>query len=389
VFLGIAGLMFLISIIGFQDSYTSSVVNSPLADKLKQQGANAQQISQYIKQQIIPNAYENSISDLRLHAFFILLVVGLAFMYSQGKVSVKLFLAGTILITVIDLWNVDFKTLHWDNPGDQNSAFNETDYTNWLLSKAPDTYTYRVAEFSGGRLSTSNNLAYFRLHSFNGYQGAKIRIYQDAIDVAEGENPLLLTLGGVKYIISDKPLQEPAFVQVFKGSKYIYENVNFIPLAYFPAEVKTESGISILNEIRDQKFNPKDIAYLEKEINVKLDKPDSTVSAKLIKGEIHELEYEVNASGNNLVVFSDIYIPFGWKAYIDDKESEIYKTDYFLRSVIVPKGKHTVKFKYEPAVYYTGKSISIGANILLGLILIAGIFGYATGRKNPDESKNV
>jgi len=388
VFFGIAGLMFLISIIGFQDSYTASVINSPLADKLKQQGANAQQISQYIKQQIIPNAYENSISDLRLHAFFILLVIGLAFMYSQGKVSVKLFLAGTILITVIDLWNVDFKTLHWDNPGDQNSAFNETDYTNWLLSKAPDTYTYRVAEFNGGRLSTSNNLAYFRLHSFNGYQGAKIRIYQDAIDVAEGENPLLLTLGGVKYIISDKPLQEPAFVQVFKGSKYIYENTNFIPLAYFPADVKVESGIGILNEVRDQKFNPKDIAYLEKEINVKLDKPDSTVSAKLIKGEIHELEYEVNASGNNLVVFSDIYIPFGWKAYVDDKETEIYKTDYFLRSVVAPKGKHTVKFKYEPAVYYTGKSISIGANILLGLILIAGIFGYATSRKKSDESNN-
>ena len=143
---------------------------------------------------------------------------------------------------MIDLWNVDFKTLHWDNPGDQNSSFAETDYTNWLLSKAPDTYTYRVAEFNGGRLSTSNNLAYYRLHSFNGYQGAKIRIYQDAIDVAQGENPSLLTLGGVKYIISDKPLQIPSFEQVFKGSKLIYENKNFISLAYFPAEVKTESG---------------------------------------------------------------------------------------------------------------------------------------------------
>lgn len=387
VFFGIAGLMFLISIIGFQDSYTSSVVNSPFADKLKQQGANAQQISQYIKQQIIPNAYENSISDLRLHAFFILLVVGLAFMYSQGKVSVKIFLAGTILIAMIDLWNVDFKTLHWDNPGDQNSSFAETDYTNWLLSKAPDTYTYRVAEFNGGRLSTSNNLAYYRLHSFNGYQGAKIRIYQDAIDVAQGENPSLLTLGGVKYIISDKPLQIPSFDQVFKGSKLIYENKNFIPLAYFPAEVKTESGINILNDIRDQKFDPKDVAYLEKDINVKLDKPDSTVSAKLIKGEIHELEYEVNASGNNLAVFSDIYIPFGWKAFIDDKETDIYKTDYFLRSVVVPQGKHKVTFRYEPATYYTGKQISLGANILLGIVLVAGIFGYAVNRKKSTGEK--
>jgi len=31
----------------------------------------------------------------------------------------------------------------------------------------------------------------------------KLRIYQDAIDVAGGENPFLLGLANVKYIISD------------------------------------------------------------------------------------------------------------------------------------------------------------------------------------------
>ena len=43
VFFGIAGLMFLISIVGFEGSYTDSVSTSTLADKLKQQGATAQQ----------------------------------------------------------------------------------------------------------------------------------------------------------------------------------------------------------------------------------------------------------------------------------------------------------------------------------------------------------
>ncbi len=125
-FFGIAGLMLIISILGFQDSYTSSVMNSPFSDKLKQQGANAQQISQYIKQNIVPNAYENTINDLRLHAFFIILVIGLAYIYVNGKVSLKIFLAGTILIAMIDLWNVNFKTLHWDDPGQLQNAFAET-----------------------------------------------------------------------------------------------------------------------------------------------------------------------------------------------------------------------------------------------------------------------
>ncbi|MDQ3019951.1 MAG: YfhO family protein [Bacteroidota bacterium] len=386
VFFGIAGLMFIISVIGFESSYNSSIAGSPLIEKLKQQGANAQQISQYTKQ-ISTIAYENIISDLRLHAFFIILVIGIAYMYTTGKLSLKLFLTGTILVAVIDLWNVDTKTLHWDEPGQQQSTFAENDYTNWILKTDPDTYTYRIAEFNGGRLTTNNTFAYYRLHSFNGYHGAKIRIYQDAIDIAGGENPQLLTLGGVKYIISDKPLQDSSYKQVFKGTKYIYENKNFIPLAFFADEYKVEKDINILNNIRDNAFDPKKIAYMEKDINAKIDKPDSTASVKLIKGDIQKLEYEVNASGNNLLVFSEIYLPLGWKAYIDGKETDIYKTDYFLRSIVVPPGKHKVEFIYEPAVYYTGKSISAGTNILLGIILIAGIFAYTKNRNKNSEIK--
>ncbi len=216
VFFGIAGLMFIISIVGFESSYNSSIATSPLVERLKAQGANPQQISQYTKQ-ISTIAYGNITSDLRLHAFFIILVIGIAYMYATGKLSLKMFLAGTILISFIDIWNVNLKTLHWDNPGDNKSSFAETDYTNWLLKTNPDTYTYRVAEFNNGQLSTSNNMAYYRIHSFNGYHGAKIRIYQDAVDVAQGENPFLLGLGGVKYIITDKPVQDTPSDRFSKG----------------------------------------------------------------------------------------------------------------------------------------------------------------------------
>lgn len=385
VFFGVAGLMLIISVIGFESSYADSVANSPLADRFKQQGATPQQINQYIKQQIVPNAYSNIISDLRLHAIFILLISGVAFMYISKKASLKILLWGAVILAVIDLWNVDFKTLHWDNPGETKSAFAETDYTNWLLKTNPDTYTYRIAEMRNGNLVTDNTMAFYRLHSFNGYHGAKIRIYQDVVDVSGGENSLLLSLGGVKYVISDKPLQDTNFVQVFKGTKLIYENKNFIPKAYFVDEYKIEKDINILNNIRDMNFIPQKTAYLEKEIEAKTDRPDSTASIKLIKGDIHNLEYEVNSSGNNLVVFSEIYIPFGWKAFIDGNKTEFYKTNYFLRSVVVPPGKHIVEFKYEPEVYFTGKSISLGSNIFLGLILLGGIFGYINNRNTVQK----
>jgi hypothetical protein len=240
----------------------------------------------------------------------------------------------------------------------------------------------------GQGLATDNSLAYFGIHAFNGYHGAKIRIYQDAIDIAGGDNPLLLTLGGVKYAVSDTPMQDTNFVQVMKGSGgNIYRNKAFTSKEFFVDEFKVDKDINILNSIRDMAFDPKKIAYLEKDPGSKIDKPDSTASVKLVKADIHNLEYEVNASGNNLLVFSEIYLPFGWKAFIDGNEAEILKTNYILRSLIVPKGKHKIEFRYEPKTYYTGKTISIFANMLLGLILIAGVIGFAASKKTPEVAK--
>jgi hypothetical protein len=384
VFFGIAGLMFLISIAGFEGSYQDSVSTGPLSQKLMQQGANPQQITQYT-QQIASIAYENTISDMRLHAFFIAAVTGLAFLFISGKFSLKFFLIGTILISFFDLWNVNTKTLHWDPAGQKEIIFADTDYSNWLLQNAPDTYEYRVAEFSNGRLATSNLMANYGLHAFNGYHGAKIRIYQDAIDIAGGENPLLLSLGGVKYILSDSQLEDPEFAEVFRGrNMIIYENKNYIPKAFFVDEYQVQPGINILNYIRDGNFDPLKTAFVENEIYKNIEPAGEGATVTLTDAGIHHLTYNVNATGDNMLVFSEIYLPLGWKVFIDGLETEIYKTNYFMRSIVVPAGQHTIEMKYEPEVYYTGKSISIAANIFMAIILIAGAGGYFIQRRRPN-----
>ena len=385
VLFSIAGLMFLISLVGFEGSYKDAVASGPLAQKLQQQGATSQQITQYTKQ-VASLAYENIISDLRLHSVMLILVIGLAYFYSQKRLALNLFLAGTIIIGVFDILNVSGKTLHWDEKSHKDSFFAETDVTRWILNKEPDTFQYRIAELNKGRLIYSNFLAYYRLHMFNGYHGAKIRIYQDAVDVAGGENPFLLGLGNVKYIISDEAINDSIMVkEVYKGSNIIYENKLFLPRAFFAGEYKVESGINILKNIKEANFDPRKIVFVETDINKKIDKPDSSASVKLSKADIHNIEYDVNASGNNLLVFSEIYYPAGWKAYIDGNETEIYKTDYLLRSIVVPPGQHKVEFKFHPASYYTGKSTSIAANIIIVLVLLIGIGGFYFKKKKIRE----
>jgi len=383
---GIALLMFFISLFGFESSYTNSVLTGPMSQKLTAQGYPAQQVAGYLKQQVAPIAYENVISDLRLHGFLILIIAVLIYLYAKKNIARNLLLISVIVIGLFDLLSVSAKTLHWDDKKQRDDSFAESDITKWILSKDPDTYTYRVAQMNKGNLITSNDLAYFRLHQFNGYQGAKLRIYQDAVDIAGGENPFLLGLANVKYVISDSPMKDTSsYVEAYKGSGIVYLNKYVLPRAFFVNEYKVETGINILNNIKVGGFDPRKTAFVEKKIDVNIDKSDSTNSAKITNFGIQNIDYDVTANGNNLLVLNEVYYPAGWKAYIDGNETEIFKTNYFQRSIVVPKGPHKVEMKFYPETYYIGKKISIAANILVTIILIGGIAGIFISRRKKDS----
>lgn len=386
VVMGIAGLIFVISIIGFKDSYRESVLNGPKAQEYKKMGATPQQINQQLGQ-MADIAYGNITSDLQFHSFLILLVMAAALLFSKRMINYKLFMFGVILIGLFDLWNVNNKTIHWDNKTDSQNAFNETDYTNYILKSNSDTYQYRIVELRQGEPTTTNNYAFYRLQAFNGYQGAKMRIYQDALDVVGGGNPLLLGLANVKYVITEPkdPASDTSFVAVMKGSKTVSENKMFLPRAFFVNEYRVEQPINILNNIKYMNFNPRQTAFFEKDINKKIDKTDSTATIKLVKATTESYEYDVNATGNNLMFMSDIYYPAGWKAYIDGVETEIYKTNYLFRSIVVPAGKHKVEIKFQPETYYKGKTITLISNILVGLVLLVGLVGVFKSKKEEGK----
>jgi uncharacterized membrane protein YfhO len=88
----------------------------------------------------------------------------------------------------------------------------------------------------------------------------------------------------------------------------------------------------------------------------------------------NELKYQAEMSAEGLVVFSEIYYPVGWTATIDGKETDILRTDYLLRGLIVPAGTHEIVFKFEPKSYTATKTPMIIFQYLIVLSLIAGVF---------------
>jgi uncharacterized membrane protein YfhO len=86
------------------------------------------------------------------------------------------------------------------------------------------------------------------------------------------------------------------------------------------------------------------------------------------------IEYEVNGNGPQFAVFSEIYYPKGWNAYVDGKKTDYLNVNYVLRGIPVPAGKHSIKFVFEPESVQQGRSIMFIASILIAIILVGGLF---------------
>ena len=79
-----------------------------------------------------------------------------------------------------------------------------------------------------------------------------------------------------------------------------------------------------------------------------------------------------------MLFFSEIYYP-AWHAYIDGKETKLYRAFTALRAVEVPKGEHTIVLKYESDAFRTGSMITL-------ITLVGSIVGLVVVSRKKKES---
>lgn len=115
-------------------------------------------------------------------------------------------------------------------------------------------------------------------------------------------------------------------------------------------------------------YTPQQTVLLESEIGIST--PSAEVAIDLKKDTDTRLEFEVtpqNKSG--ILVLTDTYYP-GWKAYIDDVPTPIYPANISERAVVVPEGKHKVKFVFESQSFRSGVVISAISYSVVTLYLL-------------------
>jgi uncharacterized membrane protein YfhO len=120
--------------------------------------------------------------------------------------------------------------------------------------------------------------------------------------------------------------------------------------------------------------NLKDTVAVDKSFKIDPIQADSTASIKMLSFDNDKIEYESNAKSAQFAVFSEVYYPKGWNAYIDGKPAAYCRVNYILRGLPLSAGKHSIKFVFEPASFKKGNSIMFIASILIAIILLGGLF---------------
>jgi hypothetical protein len=133
--------------------------------------------------------------------------------------------------------------------------------------------------------------------------------------------------------------------------------------------------LDLLNKIDPASQAVADIRFRESAAGSKFNTaPGDTIS--LVSYQPNELIYKSSAAGERLAVFSEIYYPAGWKAFIDGKESDHIRVNYILRGLALPAGEHEIKFSFRPASYYTGNKISYASSAIF-LLMVAGYAAWS------------
>lgn len=324
--------------------------------------------------------FSSVITDMLIGCVLLFIVFGALYYYQRGKIKSAPLFSLLIIMVLFDLWRVASQPSEPKNKQESIQEMPTPDYVKVLLQ---DTTQFRVLNIENGQPAYGNNsLAYWRIQNAFGYQGAKMRIYQDMADVAGIGNPLVWQLMNVKYLICNRDESGPGLTQVYDSPNIkVYAIQTWLPRVFFVNKCEVADGLSILNKIASLSFNPRDTGYLLEKSNIDIDPPLAGAEASIVHYGIHDIEVRATATGNNLLFLSESYYPKGWKAYLDGKETDILRLNYLFRGVIIPQGIHTLSMKYESNTYFLGKNISLSTNtiIFIGLI-IQGFFLYKKKR---------
>lgn len=175
----------------------------------------------------------------------------------------------------------------------------------------------------------------------------------------------VLDVLGVKYFLdrvengsTEETFPENRFRLIYEKAGWkVFENLKVAPRVFLASnyQVFNTSG-DFEKKFFNKELDPSKTILLE-QAPFQINNLSGGI-VKLVSYTPNKVVISTKTDKEGLLFLSDTYYP-GWKAFIDGKETEIYRADYTFRSVAVSKGQHEVVFVFKPLSFQLGFSITI------------------------------
>ena len=308
--------------------------------------------------------------DLLRSLFFILLAAGCMYLFIKKKIERTVALAALVVLSSLDLLTAGRRYLNADSfvePDEYESVFTPTAADNQIdaYQKAHPRESFRVFDQEAAQGPFQDSRASYRHNSVGGYSPAKLALYQDIIErqLAQG-NLNVFNMLNTKFFITPDPATRQPVAQQNPGA---LGNAWFVKNISFAKNADDEMG-------RLSHLNTKDSAVIDqryKGVAGAQTSFDGAGTIELIENLNDKISYKTSSPAPQFAVFSEVYYPHGWDAYIDGKKTAYSRVNYILRGMPVAAGNHTIEFRFEPRTVILGDKITMWFSILVYLMLIA------------------
>jgi hypothetical protein len=290
--------------------------------------------------------------------------MALLWLFVKEKIKFVWFTAVLSVLILADMWTVDKRFLNDDNfkpARGLKDAFVMQPYEKYLLET--DTTYYRVLNLTASTFNDARTSYY--LKSIGGYSAAKLRRYQDLIDEHISKmNMNVLNMLNTKYVITKQGEQiVPQLNPDAFGNAWFVDSLRIVDT---PNE--ESDALNTLNlrntAVLDKQFTDFAANFVAGH--------DSAATVYLTKYTPEYVEYDSKSAKDGVAVFSEIYYPYGWKAYIDGKPTEHFRVNYMLRALNIPSGEHHIRFEFRPDSIKKGDRLALASLGILALTILAG-----------------
>jgi hypothetical protein len=161
-----------------------------------------------------------------------------------------------------------------------------------------------------------------------------------------------------------------------------------MPRVWLVGDVKVvgaEEALKTITGAGDIEFDPSKTALIEMDgksapflSQLSNGKFPPNAPAKITSYKPNELKIETAADQPSFLVVSEINHP-GWTAIIDGKEEPVFQTDYVLRGVALPAGRHAIEMRYTAPQFWKGVYVSL---FTLLILVIFSAYEFSRAKKH-------